>query len=95
MRVVVAAFSLLCAAALGGTTAQGAERQAEVRLAQATPYVAPTGRVMPPPTGREPPSGLRPTTEMEMLKAQKAAEERNKAWDSKMRRTMGTICNGC
>ena len=30
-----------------------------------------------------------------MIKAQKAAEARSKAWDSKMRNTMGSICHGC
>ena len=37
----------------------------------------------------------RPVNEVAMIKAQKAAEARSKAWDSKMRHTMGTICNGC
>ena len=30
-----------------------------------------------------------------MAKAQKEAEARSKAWDSKMHKTMSTICNGC
>jgi hypothetical protein len=33
--------------------------------------------------------------EAEMAKAQKAAEARSKAWDAKMRHTMGSICHGC
>ena len=36
-----------------------------------------------------------PVNEAEMIKAQKAAEARSKAWDSKMRHTMGSICHGC
>lgn len=57
--------------------------------------VAATGRTMPPAAGRERTSNVATSTEAAMLKAQKAAEERNKAWDTKMRRTMSTICNGC
>ena len=57
--------------------------------------VAATGRTMPPAAGRERTSNVASGTEAAMLKAQKAAEERNKAWDTKMRRTMSTICNGC
>ena len=37
----------------------------------------------------------KPVSQAEMVKAQKAAEARSKAWDGKMRRTMGSICNGC
>ena len=37
----------------------------------------------------------KPLSEAEMVKAQKAAEARSKAWDGRMRRTMGSICNGC
>ncbi|MFC6746588.1 hypothetical protein ACFQFG_19340 [Methylobacterium persicinum] len=33
--------------------------------------------------------------EAAMAKAQKEAEARSKAWDSKMHKTMSTICNGC
>ncbi|MCB4801393.1 hypothetical protein QO001_003338 [Methylobacterium brachiatum] len=52
-----------------------------------------TGQTKPPSpavTGTS-----RPVNEVAMIKAQKAAEARSKAWDSKMRHTMGTICNGC
>ncbi|GEP01417.1 hypothetical protein [Methylobacterium haplocladii] len=53
--------------------------------------IAPTGRVMPPAN----PGALKPSVAEEMSKAQKAADTRNKAWDSKMRKTMGSICSGC
>lgn len=53
-----------------------------------------TGRVMPPITGRTPASQAA-ANEAEMQKAQKATEARNKAWDAKMRKTMGSICVGC
>ncbi|GJE56259.1 MULTISPECIES: hypothetical protein [Methylobacterium] len=53
--------------------------------------VAATGRVMPPAN----PGAIKPSVADEMAKAQKAADTRNKAWDSKMRKTMGSICSGC
>lgn len=37
----------------------------------------------------------RATTEADMLKAQKTSAARDKAWDRKMRTTMGSICLGC
>jgi hypothetical protein len=49
-----------------------------------------------PPGGAAGATGLpRPVNEAEMIKAQKAAEARSKAWDAKMRHTMGSICHGC
>ena len=54
-----------------------------------------TGQTKPPGAGT-PATGMpRPVNEAEMIKAQKAAEARSKAWDSKMRNTMGSICHGC
>lgn len=35
------------------------------------------------------------STEAQMLKAQRASAARDKAWDAKMRTTMGSICKGC
>ncbi|GJE29067.1 hypothetical protein [Methylobacterium organophilum] len=55
--------------------------------------VSSTGRVMPPASPRT--GALKPESEAAMLKAQKAAETRNKAWDQRMQRTMGSICKGC
>ncbi len=58
--------------------------------------IAPTGRTMPPPRGVAPTAAQpKATSEAAMLKAQQANEARSKAWDSKMHKTMGTICNGC
>lgn len=37
----------------------------------------------------------RASSEADMLKSQRAAAARDKAWDSKMRTTMGSICKGC
>ncbi len=45
----------------------------------------------------KPPSApfSRASTEAAMAKAQKVAAERDRAWDRKMRTTMGSICLGC
>ncbi|MGH1573269.1 hypothetical protein ACRAWG_24650 [Methylobacterium sp. P31] len=55
--------------------------------------VTATGQTMPP--GNTPALSQRSVNEAEMAKAQKAAEARSKAWDAKMRHTMGSICHGC
>ncbi|SFG36570.1 hypothetical protein [Methylobacterium gossipiicola] len=52
-----------------------------------------TGVTKPP--GRTGAPFTRSTTEADMAKAQRAAAIRDKAWDSKMRTTMGSICKGC
>ena len=54
-----------------------------------------TGQTKPPGAGLAAAGGPRPVNEAEMIKAQKAAEARSKAWDSKMHNTMGSICHGC
>ena len=58
-----------------------------------------TGQTKPPTPAAVPSSASaplpKPATEAAMVKAQKEAEARSKAWDGKMRRTMGSICNGC
>ncbi|MCJ2011567.1 hypothetical protein [Methylobacterium sp. J-076] len=59
--------------------------------------VSATGRTMPPVRngGQADPASSRTNSDAAMLKAQKAAEARSKEWDSKMHKTMGTICHGC
>ena len=60
--------------------------------------ISPTGRTMPPARAVPPAAASaqpKAPNEAAMIKAQKAAEARSKAWDSKMHKTMGTICNGC
>ena len=52
-----------------------------------------TGQTKPPPAS--PAAPPTPVNEAEMIKAQKAAEARSKAWDGRMRSTMGSICHGC
>ncbi|KQP38346.1 hypothetical protein ASF49_04910 [Methylobacterium sp. Leaf104] len=58
--------------------------------------VAPTGVTKPPgraEAGKTP--YTRASTEGDMAKAQRASAARDKAWDTKMRTTMGSICKGC
>jgi hypothetical protein len=52
-----------------------------------------TGQTKPP--GSVGGAPMKPINEAAMIKAQKAAEARNKAWDTKMRTTLGSICRGC
>ncbi|GJD30405.1 hypothetical protein PMNALOAF_1652 [Methylobacterium adhaesivum] len=55
--------------------------------------VTATGVTKPP--GRAGAPFSRASTEADMAKAQRAAATRDKAWDAKMRTTMGSICKGC
>lgn len=55
--------------------------------------ISATGRTMPPANPNA--TAMKPSVAEEMAKAQKAADARNKAWDSKMRKTMSSICSGC
>lgn len=58
--------------------------------------IAATGRTMPPPRNAPAETQAKAAAnEAEIIKAQKAAEARSKAWDSKMQRTMSSICHGC
>lgn len=59
--------------------------------------VTATGQTKPPGAAAGAPTGapMNPINEAAMIKAQKAAEARNKAWDTKMRSTLGSICRGC
>lgn len=78
----------------GPTTSPGAMPSSPVGPTTGRNITA-TGRTMPPVGGRAPAGQIRASTQDDMLKAQKQAEERNKAWDSKMKKTMGSICSGC
>ncbi|KQP89348.1 MULTISPECIES: hypothetical protein [unclassified Methylobacterium] len=71
-------------------------------LAQPAPG-APVPRNITASGVTKPPSGgdrggapyTRASTEADMVKAQRASAARDKAWDNKMRTTMGSICKGC
>lgn len=96
MRVVVSsnlrrALTLAVLVASGPALAQAPSVAPDAPKANRT--ISSTGRTMPPP--RSNPAQAKPATEADMLKAQKAAEARSKAWDAKMHRTMSSICHGC
>jgi hypothetical protein len=85
---------LIAAPALAQTPAQPGT--ASDPAPKAGRSISSTGRTMPL-RGQPPVEPSRPTssTEAEMLKAQKANDARSKAWDTKMQKTMGSICHGC
>lgn len=92
-RTLVAAALLAAAPALAQAPAAAPEAGAAGPKPGRT--ISATGRVMPPPRGLAASAPVKPASEAEMIKAQKAAEARSKAWDSKMQRTMSSICHGC
>ena len=60
-----------------------------------------TGATVPRPSGA-PPTGearkeaaMKASNQAEMLKAQKASAARDKAWDTRTRASMSSICKGC
>lgn len=57
------------------------------------------GATKPPSASERPATAGAPfsraNTEEQMMKAQRASAARDKAWDAKMRTTMGSICKGC
>ncbi|WP_245516588.1 hypothetical protein [Methylobacterium segetis] len=54
-----------------------------------------TAGVTKPPGAAGASASLSPAIRGEMAKAEKAAAARDRAWDTKMRTTMGSICRGC
>lgn len=84
--VLAAAPALVQAQPAAGTPDKGA-----AGAPRAGRSISATGRTMPPPRS----AGQPAQGDVEMAKAQKAAEARSKAWDAKMHKTMSTICNGC
>lgn len=90
---------LLLAGLIGAGAAQ-AQGTADTRLTPSGRSVTATGQTKPPApaaVGAAPgqPGQLSAASQEQMLKAQRAARERDKAWDAKMNRTMGSICKGC
>lgn len=91
MSRILAASAIL--ALLSGAPALA---QSSTNAGVAPRAVTTTGVTKPP--GRAAAAGApmtRASSEAEMLKSQRAAAARDKAWDSKMRTTMGSICKGC
>lgn len=87
MRVVAASL-LLTLLGTGAVFAQTAPRSTTA-----------TGTTKPPGASERTVTAGAPftkaNTEEQMIKAQRASAARDKAWDAKMRTTMGSICKGC
>lgn len=86
-----AALALALVTAAAPALAQPGADPAASRAARS---LTATGQTKPPGGGAVG-APMKPINEAAMIKAQKAAEARNKAWDTKMRSTLGSICRGC
>lgn len=84
---------VLLAAALLGASAALAQPGTSERTTPTGRSVTATGQTKPPVGGGA--GALTPASQEQMLKAQRAAQARDKAWDAKMNKTMGSICKGC
>ncbi|CAO4166035.1 hypothetical protein [Methylorubrum populi] len=71
-----------------------AQDGADQRLTSTGRSVTATGQTKPPAPGI-PQGQITPASQEQMIKAQRAARDRDKAWDAKMNKTMGSICKGC
>lgn len=96
MRCQTMSAALLIVGLTGAGAAQ-AQGAADGRLTPTGRSVTATGQTKPPPPAAvgAAPGQLSAASQEQMLKAQRAARERDKAWDAKMNRTMGSICKGC
>ncbi|NEU14227.1 hypothetical protein G3T14_19135 [Methylobacterium sp. BTF04] len=98
MSRILAASALLALLSAAPAMAQPSSR-ADTPDSAAPRNITATGVTKPPgaagKTGRTNAPYTRASTEGDMLKAQRTAAARDKAWDSKMRTTMGSICKGC
>ena len=90
MRVGFTAFIVGLTLAAGHAAAQEASPGAAPKAGRS---VTATGQTKPP--GATAGAPMKPINEAEMQKAQKAAAARDKAWDARMRTTLGSICRGC
>ncbi|MET0369153.1 MAG: hypothetical protein ABW058_13390 [Methylobacterium sp.] len=99
MRTFVSSSLALAALLAAGPVlaqAQAAKPDAGAPVPAPGRSVSATGRTMPKPRNAPAEAAAKPTaSEAQMLKAQKASEDRSKAWDTKMHRTMSSICHGC
>ncbi|GJD58103.1 hypothetical protein [Methylobacterium dankookense] len=93
MRVGFTAFILGLMLTAGHAAAQAPAAAPPGAGPKAGRVITATGQTKPPGGGAAAP--MKPVNEAEMLKAQKAAAARDKAWDAKMRTTLGSICRGC
>ncbi len=92
MRRPIAVLTLL--SGLLAASAALAQGPGDSRATSTGRSVTATGQTKPPAPG-QPQGQPVPASQQQMLKAQRAAQARDKAWDSKMNKTMGSICKGC
>jgi hypothetical protein len=94
--------------ALAATAALAGLLAGPLAMSSADAQVAGTGRRMPQPGAGAPAgaaagtaagapiAGMSAAQQREATeKAQRATQERDKAWDTKTKRTMNSICHGC
>ena len=91
MRMRLTALILGLTLAAGQAGAQTSAEPAPGAGSKGGRAVTATGQTRPPGAG----APMKSVNEAEMLKAQRAAAARDKAWDAKMRTTLGSICRGC
>jgi len=93
MRCPFAVSALL----LSGLVLSGpvlAQDAGDTRVTPTGRTVTATGQTKPPAPGQTQ-GDISSVSQEQMLKAQRAAQARDKAWDAKMNKTMGSICKGC
>ncbi|MBB2963721.1 hypothetical protein [Methylobacterium sp. R2-1] len=93
MRRPIAVSALLLTGLMAAVPALGQDA-GDTRLSPTGRTVTTTGQTKPPAPGA-PQGQVSPASQDQMLKAQRAAQARDKAWDAKMNKTMGSICKGC
>ena len=93
MRRPIAVSALLLSSLMAAAPAL-AQDGSDTRLTPTGRTVTATGQTKPPAPGivQGQPAA---SSQDQMLKAQRAAQARDKAWDAKMNKTMGSICKGC
>lgn len=87
---VSAALLLTALIAAGAAQAQGGAEPRPKTTGRSVTATGQTKPLAPAAAGQ-----LSANSQEQMLKAQRAARERDNAWDAKMNRTMGSICKGC
>ncbi|MBD8906381.1 hypothetical protein [Methylorubrum zatmanii] len=93
MQCPIAVSALLLSGLMLATPALSQEG-ADQRLTPTGRSVTATGQTKPPAPGISQ-GQITPASQEQMIRAQRAARDRDKAWDAKMNKTMGSICKGC
>ena len=93
MRRPIAVSALLLAGLMAAAPALSQDA-GDRRTTPTGRTVTATGQTKPPTPGTAQ-GQISPASQDQMLKAQRAARDRDKAWDAKINKTMGSICKGC